>query len=1412
MTGQLIKPDYLFETSWEVCNKIGGIYAAISTKASSLVKELGDNYILIGPEVMKDTSESNDFTDDPYLYKSWREKAESDGLRFRVGRWSIAGNPVVILVDFTPYFPNKNKIFAHFWESYKLDSIAGQWDYVEPALFGYAAARVIESFYEFYLTAQDRLVAQFHEWMTGAGILYLKEYIPQASTVFTTHATILGRSIAGNGMPLYRDLAVYDPETMASNLGVRSKFSLEKLAASECDTFTTVSPITANECHYFLKRDPDIITPNGFDDFFVPVAAEFTEKRLESRNTIIDVAKALFNQDVPSDSILILNSGRYELKNKGIDLFIKALGRLNAIDDLPAMVLAVIAVPSNHQGPRQEVIARIDKPDMSNPLTDEMLTHGLHDVEHDSVIRLIKECNLHNTPQDHVKVMFVPSYLNGNDGIFNLEYYDFLIGFDISVFPSYYEPWGYTPLESLAFHIPTIITSLSGFGQWVHSKFDEPITGIDLIDRGDDNDDHVIDQITEKLEGFSRRSAAKKDLTRKKAWEISRIALWENLIQYYFNAFSLALRKTSTRSDLFKGKQHDQPLVYKRFKPARPNWRKILVNQEIPKDFIKLQKLSWNLWWTWNYEASDLFEMIDPHEWRETNNNPIALLESLSMEAFKRLQQDHQFMEKLDAVYGRFESYLKKAEDKPKEMIAYFSMEYGLHDTLKIYSGGLGILSGDYLKEASDNNINIIGVGLMYRYGFFTQKISIFGDQVASYNPHKFSHLPLLPVRDSEGNWIKISISLPGRIVYAKVWRVDVGRVPLYLMDTDIPENSENDRSITHQLYGGDVENRLKQELLLGVGGIRMLDSLDIEPDIYHCNEGHAAFIGLERLRKFVQGRKFSFQEALEIVRSSSLFTTHTPVPAGHDAFTEDLLRAYIPHYADRLKLTWEDFMNLGRFRSDDTSEKFSMSVLAARLSQEMNGVSRIHGKVSQEMFQSLYEGYYPAEINIGYVTNGVHYATWTSADLQKLYRDVFGEEFLADQSNPDYWGKIHLVNDNKIWNLRQKHRKILIDYVKDRISKDMTIRQENPKLIIETLGTLSENAMTIGFARRFATYKRAHLLFSNLERLASIVNIKGLPVQFIFAGKAHPHDRAGQDLIKKIIEVARRPEFAGKIIFVENYDIELAKKLVSGVDVWLNTPTRPLEASGTSGEKAVMNGVVNFSVLDGWWAEGYRPNAGFAVPDSETYNNLQFQNELDAEIIYNMLEDRIIPLFYERDKNIPAKWIGYIKNTISGIAPYYTTKRMMDDYFSKFYIKMFRRAEDIKSDDFHLARKIASWKRKVLNAWENIEVISINVPDPTSSPLKLGKKFTAEIILDLNELSADDIGIEVVFGQKENDEVKEIMFIRDLKMMGRSNGYVTYFCEFSMEKAGVFDYAFRVFPKSSLLAHRQSFGLVKWI
>lgn len=1408
-------PDFLFETSWEVCNKIGGIHTVISTKALTLVENLKSNYIAIGPDVWRDTIQNPEFQEDSQLFKSWRTHAADEGLRIKVGRWNIAGNPIVIIVDFMNFVPQKDLIFQKFWEQYKLDSLSGQWDYIEPALFGFAAAKVIESYTRFHLSIRDKVVAQFHEWMTGTGVLYLKNSMPQIGTAFTTHATVVGRCIAGNHLPLYSKLDQYNGDIIANEFNVMAKQSLEKLAAKNADTFTTVSEITSHECAQFLEKHVDVITPNGFEDSFVPKGDEFFRWRTEARSKMINVARALTCEKYDDEALIVGIGGRYEFKNKGIDLFIDALGALGKQVSLNKKVLAFIFIPANHYGPRKDLSNILNNNDCVN-LNGRYLTHNLHDVEYDPIIKRIQDLGIHNEVNDKVKIFFVPCYLNGTDGIFNLTYYQILCGLDLSVFPSYYEPWGYTPLESLAFAVPTITTTLAGFGLWVNQDNSIPKDAITIIDRNDNNDSEVVNEVAKGILAHSKLSVANAEILKTKAYALSRIALWENFIKYYYQAYEIAIEKIKERigHNIEKESPEQIPHVEKYQMISQPKWKRLLVEKNIPERLAALEELSKNLWWCWNYEAEELFECIDPSLWLECEKNPIVFLEQISYNRLLKLEADVQFLDKMKLVYSKFQLYMDKKPHRKSPFIAYFSMEYGLHSSLKIYSGGLGILAGDYLKEASDSNVKLVGIGLLYKYGYFKQVISVNGDQMAVSEPQHFSKTATVPVRDEHGNWITISIVLPGRTLNARIWRVDVGRVELYLLDTDFEDNISQDRSITHQLYGGDWENRLKQELLLGVGGIRVLNALNLDADVFHCNEGHAAFIGLERLNQFISQKNLTFAEALEIVRSSTLFTTHTPVPAGHDAFEENIIRMYMSHYPSRLNITWTQFMGLGRMNAYDSNEKFSMSMLAANCSQEINGVSRLHGKVSKEIFNGMWPGYISDELFIGYVTNGVHYPTWTAKEWRVLYENTFGPEFVNNQLKKERWDKIHDVSDKEIWKIRSSLRRQLVDFMKDRLTETSTKRYENPKHIVEVADKLNKYTLTIGFARRFATYKRAHLLFRDLERLSRIVNNPGMPVQFIFAGKAHPADKAGQDLIKMIVEISRKPEFVGKIVFMQNYDMDLAQHLVQGVDVWLNTPTRPLEASGTSGEKAVMNGVLHFSVLDGWWAEGYYPDAGWSLPEENTYDNNDFQDELDAELIYSLIENEVAPLFYFRDDDdIPTGWVRYIKNSISKVASNFTTKRMIRDYEDRYYKKLFERSTRMKDNDFELAKDLSSWKKKVFRAWESIEVISLISPDISKEEIVLGKNYAGEVILDLNELSPDDIGVEIIIAEMITpDSQIKIIHTQEFKLIELNGRIAKYTVDVIPFKTGAFDFGIRLFPKHHDLPHRQDFSFVKWI
>ena len=820
-----------------------------------------------------------------------------------------------------------------------------------------------------------------------------------------------------------------------------------------------------------------------------------------------------------------------------------------------------------------------------------------------------------------------------------------------------------------------------------------------------------------------------------------------------------------------------------------PQWRNITVKSDLPGKLQKLNELSRNLWWAWNTEGKTLFHDLDRDTWRATSENPVKMLQRLSNEKIDAIQADAAMMARIDSTYELYKEYMKKPLRKDLPSVAYFCMEYGLCNALKIYSGGLGILAGDYVKEASDRCVNMTAVGFLYRYGYFTQTLSMDGQQIANYEAQNFNQLPIEPVLDENGHQLVHEVPYPGRTIYVNVWQANVGRVKLYLLDTDIDQNSDYDREITHKLYGGDWENRIKA-------------------DIYHCNEGHAALLNLQRLVDYVQGDGLSFNEAMEIVRATSLYTVHTPVPAGHDYFDEELFGKYMGEYPERLGISWQELMDMGR-ENPGSDERFCMSTFALNTTQESNGVSWLHGEVSKKMFAGIWKGYAPEESHVGFVTNGVHMPTWAASEWKVFYNKVLGDDFLEHQELESAWAPLMSVPDEEIWKMRMTLKQKFIRFVKRDFKESWLKNQGDPTRIANIVDKINPDALLIGFARRFATYKRAHLIFNDLERLKKIVNNEKFPVQFIFAGKAHPADGAGQGLIKRIIEISKMPEFLGKIIFLENYDMTLSKRLITGVDVWLNTPTRPLEASGTSGEKAEMNGLLNFSVLDGWWYEGYREGAGWALTSKRTYTEQSQQDKLDSATIYSMLENEIIPLYFAKNsKGYSPEWVQYIKNSMVHIAPNYTMSRMMKDYFVKFYRPQAERAHRLTAKNYALAREIVAWKEKVADRWNDVQLVG-EIMGNRDAISRGVEDINVTMRLDTAGLGRD-IKLELVVYKEEDGQTKfyrKAMF----DVIAEDGNILTYNCKVPFRENGIFRYAYRAFPWNDNLPHRQDFAYLKW-
>jgi glycogen phosphorylase len=843
---------------------------------------------------------------------------------------------------------------------------------------------------------------------------------------------------------------------------------------------------------------------------------------------------------------------------------------------------------------------------------------------------------------------------------------------------------------------------------------------------------------------------------------------------------------------------------------------RMAVFPEIPDRIHRLRELAYNLWWTWNPPAQRLYTTISPELWQISEHNAVRVLLDVAPERLAALAADGDFLARYDDVCADFDAYMQPSStwfsqtfpDEAAHTIAYFSAEFGLHESLPIYSGGLGILSGDHCKEASDLGLPFIGVGFLYPQGYFRQRISAKGVQEATYEKLLFSQAPTQPALDPAGHEVMISVDLPGRKVFAKVWHIQVGRIPLYLMDTDVAPNTPGDRMLSARLYGGDNEMRIAQEIMLGIGGVRAIRALDLDPMVWHMNEGHAAFLELERCREMVQGMGVSFDVAREIASANAIFTTHTPVAAGNDAFDFDLIDTYFADYWPQLGLDRDAFHELAR-EENGWGSAFSMTVLALRLSTLRNGVSRLHGDVSRRMWQFLWPELEVDETPITSITNGVHTATWLAGAMDDLYLRYLGQDWYARLDDPAIWEHIREIPDDELWAAHGELKDNLLSYARARLARQRERLGEGPQAIRETHTLLNPQALTIGFARRFATYKRATLLFRDPQRLATLLNNPDRPVQLVFAGKAHPNDKPGQELIRQVYEFSRRPEFSGKVVFLEDYDMDMARHLVSGCDLWLNNPVRPHEASGTSGQKASLNGLPNLSILDGWWEEGYNGRNGWAFGERREYQDDNTRDEADAQALYATLENQVIPLFYDRGGDgLPHGWIAVMREAIRTVAPEFSMRRMVKEYTERLYVPALAYGRRIDADQYALARTLSEWKRRVRDAWPQV---SLHAEGPHDGRLAFGDPVTVEACVRLGKLRPGDVRVELVAARDENGNLRE----RSITLMEPSretrDGEHCYTANLLPPINGSLVYGVRVVPSFNGLSHPLELGLARW-
>lgn len=1412
-------PFHLFEVSWEVCNKVGGIYTVLSTKAKTLVSELGDDrYLAIGPWLLSEGERELPFDPDPEPAATSPDadfvaSCRDQGLPVRLGRWRIPGRPRTCLIEFSKLYEQKDDLLAELWDDFSVDSIAGGWDYVEPVLFGIAAGRVIETWWEHHLAPEShRAVVQAHEWMTGSSLLYLKKRLPSAGTIFTTHATMLGRALSSLGHSPEDGLGDRTSEELAEENGVVAKHSLEGVCAREADVFTTVSEITAREAELLHRRAPAPLLPNGIDLDVIDELAGKTPPA-DVRERVVKLASAFLGDDVSSATLLAI-SGRYEFHNKGIDALLDALALLQEREGPP--VVLFVLVPAGNSGLRDDVTERLELPveELDGPIG--LSTHHLFDEEQDPVHVHCAKVGFENAVGDRVRVIQIPIYLDGTDGLLGLPYEAVLRSMDLTVFPSYYEPWGYTPQESLALGVPTITTDYAGFGRWAQKQEIGPENGLTVLSRVRLEYRTVVENLAEELEtrlGSTTDAAELQAACRATAQRTS----WSNaFFEHYRTAFLTSLEAVQDR--LERGvPQTRRPkrtvTVRGGERSQRPNLERFEVAATVPAPLIALKALARNLCWSWDPDGPELFRELAPEAWSKSGHNPIAFLQSVDYELLERAAGDARYRAKLARVHERVQAYLAATPneyggppDGPPALTrerpaAYFCAEFGLHESLPIYSGGLGILAGDHLKSASDLNVPLVAVGLFYREGYLAQELTAEGEQIAGQRTNDPARLPIQLVRASDGAPLEVKLELPGRSLALRAWRVDVGRVRLFLLDTDVAPNGDEDRAITRHLYGGDSETRILQEIVLGRGGVRMLRALGIRPSVWHMNEGHAAFLTLERVSEHVKKEGLAFEASREFVRATTLFTTHTPVPAGHDRFGEDLVRRYFSDVAEWVGVPWERFWQLGQ--ASDGGDTFNMTYLALNFASFTNGVSQLHGIASRKLLQPFWPSLLEAEVPVTSITNGVHLATWT---LPALGRALGADDAIVQPAQ--FEKQAAKLAPTALWETKRAAKAALFELVRQRLTRAFLARHDSPLLLSRMLDGLDEDALTIGFARRFAPYKRAHLLFTDVERLRAILESTDRPVRILVAGKAHPADGRGKDILRDIARVARSDEFCGRVFFVEDYDIELGRALVQGADVWLNTPTRMLEASGTSGMKAAANGTLNLSIGDGWWPEGFDGTNGWRVGDGRAYEDQELQDQLDASTLYRLLEEEIVPAFYERDaKGLPKAWVERMRASIATVAPVFNTDRMVGEYRDRAYAPLATRGAELVQDRRAPVKDLARECTRLRKGFGALRIDAARIAD--LSELRVGDTIEIGVDVELGELAPEDVLVEFVVDRPEEPDA--VADVAELAPSGAQDGKTTFTGTYPVERAGGHAYGIRVRPRLADCGGESLAGLVLW-
>ncbi|MEK9657437.1 MAG: alpha-glucan family phosphorylase [bacterium] len=1246
---------FLFEVSWEVCNQVGGIYTVLSTKVAEAKKLYGEDYICIGP-LLAETMAFVDTSDDNFWH-AYKDVLDEMGCEYRLGYWDIPEKPRVILLSYEDFY-DADKVLYTYWEHYHLDTFDAGYDVVHPLLFSTRVAQFIHQFVLKQFVSRE-VIAHFHEWMTGAGILYLNTLSSFVSTVFTTHATVLGRAYAGHSGRL--DFASFSSLQKAQELGVLLKHRVELLSALQSDCFTCVSDLVAEECSVVLGQKPHVVVKNGLNLTSFRNARLSQRKQDKMKQLLLKKASDLFAKPFLKKTQLWISAGRFECHNKGFDLLVDALDALNTyvkkIDGADVLLVLTPAVLS--KGLTSNVKDYLSGETLleENTSLGVCVTHEFLPIEEDGLLQKLLASRFANDIDRKVFVLYSPQLLQGNDHFYGCSYYQLLGLSDLSIFPSLYEPWGYTPQESLALGVPTIASDTSGFAQWAKNFEDDIALGI--VTRSLNCYQTSLTSLAQQLQHFYHLLASSKRAVLEKAtYLLAEASDWSLFYEAYQDCYRNAVKHAELRRSCAQAMES----VVKKDSAVQTSEETVLKSGKRLQR--QLEKWTSNWWWSYDPRLGDFFALLQPKLWKGCSENPLEFIKQVDVDGvqykLKSLLMQHH-LQSLDEAYSQQcdlnLEYVPEGMD-PKCPIAYFSMEFGLHSLLPIYSGGLGVLAGDILKSASDVYMPMVGVGLLYRSGYFNQSIDgkglqrVQGQYLTTEDLLKLNLKPLFSDKEL------LSLSFFDKTIYLQCWQLKVGRSVLYLLDSDVSKNSVEDRSLTHSLYPADRLLRLKQEIILGVAGVRLLGRLGIDPQLYHLNEGHSAFLILERLR-VLRKENVSLLSAIDQVRMNTCFTTHTSVPAGLECFDPGLVERALSSFWPAMGISFSDCL---AWATDPKKDGFSMTVLALRFSGAYNGVSTLHVQLANQLWKRLACVQHKP---IQAVTNAVHPLTWVGSDIRSFYGGLLDQTYQVP----------HLLTNTPlgdIWRAHSRQKQRFLSVVSSRV-KDEYSRRGTSFSQLDALVTsfkLHPDWLTVGFARRFATYKQADLLLDNplwLQRLVS----KGL--RFVFAGKAHPADKAGMAILQKLYQFSLLEEFQGHIFVLENYDMELASLMVQGVDVWLNTPVFGNEASGTSGMKASLNGVLNVSVADGWWHEGFDSDVGWCIQVEKEYHSDALLKRDYAIRLYTLLEKDILPMFYQRAKSevFSQAWVSKMKQAMARHIMQFSGQRMMKDYYQHIYKPM---------------------------------------------------------------------------------------------------------------------------------------------